>query len=184
MTRLESAVWPLAGGGVCVFAVAAVLSGAPWQVTLAVLAVVVAVWSLRAPLLVSVALGGMAWLLVTGFDVNADGDLRFAGRDDVFRLVVLVVSGLAGLAVGWLLGGTAASRRVDDMPGPPEEYVGLGVYESSGVSGARYHHPVMVSPRLPRGHAWRHAATVRARDERAHRAPEDPADSTKESRDD
>jgi hypothetical protein len=132
---------------------------------------VVAVWSLRAPLLVSVALGGMAWLLVTGFDVNADGDLRFAGRDDVFRLVVLVVSGLAGLAVGRLLGGPAANRRIDGMPGSPEEYAGLGVYESSEVSGARYHHPVMVSPRMPRGHALPRAATMRARDERAHRVP-------------
>src|SRR5262245_53999904 len=99
MTRLESAAWPVACGGACVFAIAVVLRHAPWQVPLVVLAVAVAAWSLRAPMIASVALGGMAWLLLTGFDINSAGELRFTGWQDAARLGVLISAGPAAAIV-------------------------------------------------------------------------------------
>jgi hypothetical protein len=110
MTHLESAAWPLACGGGSVFVTAAVLIHAPWQATLVILAVIVAAWSLRAPLVVSAALGGMAWLFLTGLGVDGAGELHLTGWSDAIRLSVLVSSGLVGMAVGRLFGDPAVSR--------------------------------------------------------------------------
>jgi hypothetical protein len=113
MTRLESFAWPVAVGGASVLAISAVLTGAPWQAACAALAVAVAAWSLRAPLLASVVLALVAWLLLTGFDVNVDGRLRFTGQADGLRLGVLIGAGLAGMIAGRLLGRPAAPEPVD-----------------------------------------------------------------------
>lgn len=118
MTRMEAAAWPLACGGGCVFAIAVVLSGAPRVTIVAALAAAVAAWSLRAPTIAGVLLGGMAWLFLTGFDVNAGGALRFTGWPDLVRLSVLVAAGLAGVATGRFL---ARERSFDLMPGDPKE---------------------------------------------------------------
>jgi hypothetical protein len=154
MTRLESGAWPLACGGGSVFVATAVLSHAPWRLTFVILTVIVAAWSLRAPLVVSVALGGMAWLFLTGFDVNAAGELHFTGRSDGVRLGVLVSSGLVGMAVGRLVGDALGPRPVDGlddgMPGPPEAYRNVGVYELSRIPDGRYCRPVAASQLVPR----------------------------------
>lgn len=141
VTRLEVAVWPVVCGGGCVFVIAAGLSHAPWRVVFAVLVVAVAAWSLRAPLIASIVLAGLAWLLLTGLDVNADGRLRFTGLDDGLRLGVLMIAGLAGMAVGWMLADPAVSRVVDGMPGPPEAYAASGGIRTSGISDDRYCRP-------------------------------------------
>jgi hypothetical protein len=157
MTRMEPAVWPLACGGACVFAIAVVLDGAPRLTILVILAVAVATWSLRAPLIASVLLGGMAWLFMTGFDLNADGVLRFTGTNDVLRLAVFIAAGLAGVAAGRLLGDPPAHRVVEGMPRPPEqhlppeeqatpeEHAGPGVYQPTKITdGRRYCRPTTV----------------------------------------
>ncbi|HEY7483159.1 MAG TPA: hypothetical protein VH912_01735 [Streptosporangiaceae bacterium] len=139
MTRLESTAWPLACGGACVFAIAVALSDVPEPTTIAVLAIAVAMWSSRAPVIASVLLAAMAWLFLTGFDVNADGVLRLTGWHDVVRLAVLISAALAGTIAGVLYRGPAADRRpADDMPGPPETAAPLEAPEASGISAGRY----------------------------------------------
>jgi hypothetical protein len=137
MTPLESAAWPLACGGVCVFAISAVLTGVPWQVACAALAVAVAAWSLRAPLFASVVLAVVTWLLLTGLDVNVDGQLRFTGPADGLRLGVLIIAGLAGTIAGRLSGSVAAPGPLDDMPGPPEAYPAPGGCQPAAASESR-----------------------------------------------
>ncbi|HEX6470409.1 MAG TPA: hypothetical protein VF069_15030 [Streptosporangiaceae bacterium] len=155
MTRMESAVWPLACGGACAFAIAVVLGGAPSRTAGVVLAGAMAAWSLRAPVLASVLLGCMAWLFLTGFDVNTNGALRFTGRDDLLRLTVLIASALTGAAVGRLLVGPAPRRVVEGMPAPPEEYAPperhpFGASESSKIADGRSRRPGAVPHAVPR----------------------------------
>jgi hypothetical protein len=94
MTRLESSAWPLAGGSACVFGLAVVLNRLPWQVTFAVIVLAVLTWAWQSPVITGAALGGIAWLCVTGFDVHRLADIRVTGRDDVLRAALLVAAGV------------------------------------------------------------------------------------------
>ena len=100
MSSLESSAWSLAAGSSTIFAISALLRSLTWIVACMVLAVAVAAWSLRAPVLTGVALSVIAWLFLTGFDVNADGVLRFSGGADAARAGVLIGAALAAAAAG------------------------------------------------------------------------------------
>lgn len=100
MANLESSAFPLAAGSSTIFAISAVLRSLTWALALTALAVTVAAWSLRAPVITGVALGVVAWLFLTGFDVNADGVLRFSGGADAARAGVLIGAALAAAAAG------------------------------------------------------------------------------------
>jgi hypothetical protein len=93
MTRLESSAWPLAAGAACVFALAVVLGGLPWQAGFVVVAGVVACWAWQSPPVTGAAIGGIAWLCVTGFDVHRSGDIRITGSEDALRAAVLILAG-------------------------------------------------------------------------------------------
>jgi hypothetical protein len=158
MTRLESSAWPLAAGSATVFALSVLLRSLTWTVGFVVLAMAVAAWSLRTPVITGVALGLIAWLFLTSFDVNADGALRFSGWADVARIWVLIGAALAGTAAGrmsaWSYGG-----RYGTQPDEPEEpiwvaphrLVGqgvIGVQMSSGVSDGDHHSRIAAMPNV------------------------------------
>jgi hypothetical protein len=143
MTRLEPSAWPLAAGSATVFALSVLLRSFTWTVGFVVLVVAVAAWSLRAPVITGVALGVIAWLFLTSFDVNADGALRFSGWADVARVWVLIGAALAAAAIGrmsaWWYGryGTEADEPEELIWAAPHRLIGdgvLGVQVSSGVS--------------------------------------------------
>jgi hypothetical protein len=94
MARLEASAWPLACGSACVFALAVVLKRLPWQLAFAAVVLAVLAWAWRSPLIAGVALGAIAWLCVTGFDVHRFGDIRITGSDDAARAAVLVLTGV------------------------------------------------------------------------------------------
>lgn len=94
MTRMEASAWPLACGSACVFAPAIVLNRLPWQLAFTAIVMAVLAWAWRSPLVVGAALGVIAWLCVTGFDVHRFGDIRITGSDDAARAVALVVAGV------------------------------------------------------------------------------------------
>ncbi|GAA2436828.1 hypothetical protein GCM10010191_59580 [Actinomadura vinacea] len=100
MQRLESAVWPLAGGTACTFVLAVVLKEAGWQVAFAVVATSVAGRALLAPPIVGAALGAVAWTFVTSFDVNKSGDLTLTGAGDTARAATLITLGLIAASAG------------------------------------------------------------------------------------
>jgi hypothetical protein len=111
MTRLEASAWPLAGGSACVFALAVVLDRLPWQAAFVVVALAVAGWAWFGPVVAGAALGGVAWLCVTGFDVQRFGDIRITGSDDAVRAAVLVLTGvLAGVLAGAVHGHRGHAR--------------------------------------------------------------------------
>jgi hypothetical protein len=114
MTRLESSAWPLAGGAACVFALAVVLDGLPWPVAFVAVACAVAAWAWMSPLVAGAAVGGIAWLCVTGFDVHRFGDIRITGSEDAMRAAVLI---LAGLLAAWVHAMVEARRA---RPRPPD----------------------------------------------------------------
>src|SRR3954470_13304279 len=111
MTRLESSAWPLAGGGACVFALAVVLDRLPWQVAFAAIVLAVAVWAWLSPLVAGAALGGIAWLCVTGFDVHRFGDIAITGSDDAVRAAVLVLAGVLAASVHAMAQARSRYRR-------------------------------------------------------------------------
>ncbi|MCW2912881.1 MAG: hypothetical protein JWN52_949 [Actinomycetia bacterium] len=151
MTRLESSAWTLAGGSLCVFALAVVLSHAPWRYTLVVMAAVVAAWSLRGPLLAGVALGGVAWAFLTGFDVNSYGVLTITGLGDAARAGLLIAAASAGTMTGWLwAAGHAYTYSADEDSPAPKQAALDGVYRPSRVSDDRYDRPVEVPQQHPR----------------------------------
>ncbi|MDN3355038.1 hypothetical protein [Actinomadura sp. DC4] len=115
MTRLESCAWSLAGGSACVFALAVVLGGLPWQVGFAAVAVAVLTWGWLSPVIGAAAIGGVAWLCVTGFDVHRLGDVRITGRDDVLRAVVLVLAGVLTASAHALAEVTSGGRPTDPL---------------------------------------------------------------------
>jgi hypothetical protein len=114
MTRLESSAWVLVGGFASVFALAVVLGRLPWQVGFVVVVCAVAVWAWAGPLVAGVALAGIAWLCVTGFDVHHFGDIRITGSADAVRAAVLVLAGVLPVAVHAMAG----ARRA--WPEPPD----------------------------------------------------------------
>ncbi|WP_433136925.1 hypothetical protein ACQPZ8_33010 [Actinomadura nitritigenes] len=109
MDRLESAVWPLAGGALCAFFLAVVLKDVDWRIDCAAAAVSVACWALRAPMAAAAALGVIGWLFVTGFDIAKNGDLTVGGASGLIALGALVGAGLAASLGGRWLG---AFRRI------------------------------------------------------------------------
>lgn len=117
MTRLEASAWPLAGGGACVFALAVVLDRLPWQAAFAVVAGAVAVWAWRSPLVAGAAIGGIAWLCVTGFDVHRFGDIRITGSGDAVRAAVLVLTGILAASAHAVVKARRARPRPRRSPG-------------------------------------------------------------------
>jgi hypothetical protein len=115
MTRLESSAWPLACGAACVFVLAVILDRLPWQVAFVAVAVAVAVWAWRSPLVAGVAIGGIAWLCVTGFDVYRYGDIRITGTEDVVRAAVLVLAVVLAAAVHAMADARSRYRRADPV---------------------------------------------------------------------
>lgn len=115
MTRLESSAWPLAGGSACVFALAVVLDRLPWQAAFAAVVLAVAVWAWLSPLVAAAAIGGIAWLCVTGFDVHRFGDIRITGSGDVVRATVLVLAGVIVASVHALAEARSRHRRADPV---------------------------------------------------------------------
>jgi hypothetical protein len=115
MTRLESSAWSLAGGSACVFALAVVLGRQPWQVAFVVVVLAVLGWAWLSPVVAGAAIGGIAWLCVTGFDVHRFGDIRITGRDDVLRVAVLVLAGALAAAAHALAEAWGRHRSVDPL---------------------------------------------------------------------
>jgi hypothetical protein len=115
MTRLESSAWSLAGGSACVFALAVVLGRQPWQVAFVVVVLAVLGWAWLSPVVAGAAIGGIAWLCVTGFDVQRFGDIRITGRDDVLRVAVLVLAGILAAAAHALAEARSRHRSVDPL---------------------------------------------------------------------
>jgi hypothetical protein len=115
MTRPEISAWSLAGGSACVFALAVVLAGLPWQAACAAVAVVVAAWAWRSRIIVGAAIGAIAWMCVTGFDVHRLGHIEVAGRDDLVRAVVLVVTGVLAATVHAAIDARRRYRRADPV---------------------------------------------------------------------
>jgi hypothetical protein len=116
MTRLEPSAWPLAFGSACVFALAVVLDRLPWQVAFAAVILAVVVWAWQSPFVTGAALGGVAWMCVTGFDVHRLGDLRITGSGDVVRAAVLVLVGALVATAHGVAEGTRGRRRADPVP--------------------------------------------------------------------
>jgi hypothetical protein len=112
MTRLECSVWPLVGGSACVFVLSVILDRLPWQAAFVVAVIAVVAWSWAGPVVVGAALAVIAWLCVTGFDVNRFGYIGINGRADVVRAVVLVV---AGVLVASVHAAVEASRRYQQV---------------------------------------------------------------------
>jgi hypothetical protein len=117
MTRLESSVWPLAGGSACVFALAVVLDRLPWQAAFVAVVLAVAIWSWPGPVVAGAAIGGVAWLCVTGFDVYRFGDIKVTGSDDAVRAAVLILAGVLAGAVHALAERRRGYGRADPMWG-------------------------------------------------------------------
>jgi hypothetical protein len=115
MTRLESSAWSLAGGSACVFALAVVLGRQPWQVAFVVVVLAVLGWAWLSPVVAGAAIGGIAWLCVTGFDVHRFGDIRITGRDDVLRVAVLVLAGVLAAAAHALAEARSRHTPVDPL---------------------------------------------------------------------
>ena len=115
MTRLESSAWSLAGGSACVFALAVVLGRQPWQVGFVVVVLAVLGWAWLTPVVVGPAIGGIAWLCVTGFDVHRFGDVSITGRDDVLRVAALVLAGALAAAAHALAEAWSRHRSVDPL---------------------------------------------------------------------
>lgn len=95
MGRLEASAWPLACGSFCVFALAVVLREADWRVGFAAVLATAAAWALAAPAPAATALGGVAWTLVTAFDVDKTGELAVPHAGDLARAAVLLAACLA-----------------------------------------------------------------------------------------
>jgi hypothetical protein len=115
MTRLESSAWPLAGGSASVFVLAIVLNRLPWQAVFALIILAVVAWAWRGPVIVGAAIGGIAWLCVTGFDVHRLGEIRITGSSDAVRAAVLVLAGLLAASAHAVAGARRGYRRADPV---------------------------------------------------------------------
>lgn len=84
---------------------------------LAALAVIVVACGLGSSMLAGLVAGGLAWADLNGFLVDRGGDLRWHGRADAYRLLLLVAVGLGAglLRVGW--SGWVGRRRSVQGPG-------------------------------------------------------------------
>jgi hypothetical protein len=113
MTRLESPVWPLAGGSGCVFVLAIVLDRLPWQAAFVAVLIAVMAWSWMSPVVAAAAVGGIAWLCVTGFDVHRFGHIEIDGHADPVRAVVLVLAGALTASLHAAVDAMRRYRRAD-----------------------------------------------------------------------
>jgi hypothetical protein len=132
MTRLESSAWPLAGGSACVFVLAVILDRLPWQAAFAAIVLAVALWAWRSPLVVGAAIGVIAWMCVTGFDVHRLGDIRVTGWGDAARAAALVATGIVVALVPVVAGARRRYRRADPVWVDFYE-TGLGLNTTSGA---------------------------------------------------
>jgi hypothetical protein len=135
MTRLESSAWNLAGGSGCVFALAVVLNHLPWQAATAVIVIAVVTWAWRGPLIVGAAIGGIAWLCVTGFDVHTLGEIKITGSDDVARAAALVLSGVLAASVHVVIEARRRYRRADPLWADFHETTGELNERAGGIAG-------------------------------------------------
>ncbi|GAA4628827.1 hypothetical protein GCM10023196_046820 [Actinoallomurus vinaceus] len=115
MTRSDLSAWSLAGGSACVFALAVVLAGLPWPAAFAAVAVAVAAWAWRSRIIVGAAIGAIAWMCVTGFDVHRFGHIGIAGGDDIARAAVLVLAGIMAALVHAVIDAVGRYRRADPV---------------------------------------------------------------------
>ncbi|MCO6009730.1 hypothetical protein NE236_32640 [Actinoallomurus purpureus] len=115
MTRLDLSAWSLAGGSACVFALAVVLAGLPWQAAFTVVAVAVVAWAWRSRIIVGAAIGAIAWMCVTGFDVHRFGHIGITGDGDVARAAALVLAGVLAAFVHVLIDARGRYRRADPV---------------------------------------------------------------------
>lgn len=115
MTRLESAACSLTGGAVCVFVLAVALNRLPWQATFAAVAVTVVAWGWRNRLIVGAAIGVIAWLCVTGFDVYRLGEIRITGIEDVVRAAALVSAGVLAASAHAIADAKRSHGRADPV---------------------------------------------------------------------
>jgi hypothetical protein len=125
MDRVESSAWHLAAGSATIFVLAVVLSGASWTAAFVAVAVAVAGWSMRAPVIAGAALAVIAWVILTGFDVHAYGDLRVTGWGDLARFAVFAGAALAGAAGGRL--GFRSYEEYDEASGLSTEVMPVEV---------------------------------------------------------
>ncbi|HEY0542800.1 MAG TPA: hypothetical protein VGD53_30870 [Actinoallomurus sp.] len=133
MTRLEASAWPLAGGSACVFALAVVLDRLPWLVAFVAVALAVAAWAWLSPVIAGAAIGGIAWMCVTGFDVHRFGDIRITGSDDVVRAAVLILAGVLVASAHAVAEARRRYRRADPVW---VEFYATGPVHASGTSAA------------------------------------------------
>jgi hypothetical protein len=133
MTRLEASAWPLAGGSACVFALAVVLGRLPWQVAFVAVVLAVAAWAWLSPVIAGAAIGGIAWMCVTGFDVHRFGDIRITGSDDVVRAAVLVLAGVLVASAHAVAEARGTYQRADPVWA---EFYATGPVHASGTSAA------------------------------------------------
>jgi hypothetical protein len=114
MSRLEASAWPLAAGSASVFALAVALGGLPWQAAFTVIALAVVAWAWLSPPVAGAGLGGVAWLCVTGFDVNHLGAITVTGGDAA-RAAALVLAGALAATVHAAAEARARPRRADPV---------------------------------------------------------------------
>jgi hypothetical protein len=115
MTRLDVSAWSLAGGSACVFALSVVLARLPWQAAFAVVMAAVVAWAWRSRIIVGAAIGGIAWMCVTGFDVHRFGHIGITGSADIARAAVLVLGGVLAAFVHAVIGAMRRYRRADPV---------------------------------------------------------------------
>ncbi|MGH3381925.1 MAG: hypothetical protein ACRDP6_45070 [Actinoallomurus sp.] len=115
MTRLESSAWSLAAGAACVLALAVVLDRLPWGAAFVAVTCAVAFWAWLSPPVAGAAIGAIAWLCVTGFDVHRFGEIRITGSEDALRAAVLILAGVLVASVHALAEARSGRRRPDPV---------------------------------------------------------------------
>lgn len=115
MREFEASPYSLAGGSASVFALSVVLDRLPWQAGFAACVPVVIVFAWRSRPPAGAALGMIAWMCVTGFDVHRLGYIGITGSDDIARAAVLVLTGFSAASVHAVLMGVRGHRRADPV---------------------------------------------------------------------
>lgn len=134
MTRLEVSAWSLAGGSACVFVLSVVLDKAPWQAAFAVVTVAVVAWAWPGRVAVGAAIGAIAWMCVTGFDVHRFGYIGISGSADLIRAAVLVLAGVLAASAHAMVEARRSHRRADPLWTDFHE-AGLSLKDPPGPTG-------------------------------------------------
>lgn len=142
--EFDASPWSPAGGSACAFALSVVLDRLPWQAAFAASMVAVAAWAWRSRPLTGAALGVIAWLCVTGFDVHRLGDIGITGSADIARAAVLVLAGLSAASAHAALTAVRGHRRADSVWVDFHEAAFTAELTSAGTTGRPYRAP---SPR-------------------------------------